>query len=180
MNKAVSILSLLMGACLAWSGLSSNGDHDQRMDLEALQIELHELREGQAAKGQITTFLTFQENNAEEAMLYYVDLFENSRVTNVRRYGNDGPAPEGSILMATFELNGSPFACSDSYIKHAWTFTPGVSNWVTCETDEEIERIYEGLSRDGNVLMPLDQYSWSKRFAFVEDQFGVSWQLNID
>ncbi len=132
------------------------------------------------AKGQISTFLTFQENNAEEAMNFYVELFENSKITEIQRHGSDGPAKEGSILFATFELNGSKFACSDSYIKHEWTFTPGVSNFVECETDDEIENLFEELSAGGQVMMPIDNYGWSQKFAFVEDRFGVSWQLNFN
>jgi len=130
-------------------------------------------------KGQITTFLTFQENNAEEAMNFYVGLFENSKIIDVKRYGKDGPAKEGTIMVAKFELNGSQFACSDSYIKHNWTFTPGVSNWIECESDGEIENLFAKLSENGKVMMPLDDYGFSLKFAFVEDRFGISWQLNL-
>lgn len=75
-------------------------------------------------KNQITTFLTFQENNAEEAMNLYVDLFDNSKIISIQRYGKDGPGKEGSVMKAEFELNGKHFICSDSFIKHQWNFTP--------------------------------------------------------
>ncbi|MEM9545190.1 MAG: VOC family protein [Bacteroidota bacterium] len=130
--------------------------------------------------GQIYTFLTYQEDNAEEAMNFYVGLFENSRIINVQRYGKEGPAKEGTIMMATFELNGSLFACSDSYIKHEWDFTPGVSIFVECKSDAEIKKYLEKLAEGGSILMPLDNYGWSSKFAFVVDKFGVSWQLNLD
>ena len=133
-----------------------------------------------AMKGQITTFLTFQNNDAEEAMNLYVSLFENSKVTDIQRYGKEGPAKEGSIFFARFELNGSQFACSDSYIKHEWDFTPGVSNWVDCQSEEEQQKLFSALSENGKVMMPLDNYGFSQRFAFVEDRFGVSWQLNLE
>ncbi|MEL6276701.1 MAG: VOC family protein [Cyanobacteria bacterium J06629_2] len=129
---------------------------------------------------QITAFLTFQENNAEEAMNYYVALFDNSEVLDIQRHGAGGPAPEGSILLARFSLNGMEVLCSDSYIKHEWDFTPGVSLFVTCQSAEEQDKLFERLSADGQVMMPLNNYGFSQRFGFVEDQFGISWQLNLD
>lgn len=128
--------------------------------------------------GPIATFLTFQNSDAEEAMNFYVSLFENSRVIDVQRYGNEGPAKEGTIMKATFELNGSSFICSDSYIKHEWNFTPGVSIWVDCQSEEELDSVFAQLSENGNVFMPLNNYGFSQKFGFVEDRFGVSWQLN--
>ena len=130
-------------------------------------------------KNQIATFLTFQENNAEEAMNFYVGLFENSEVVNVKRYGKDGPAKEGTIFLATFRLNGQKFMCTDSYIKHKWTFTPGVSVFVECRSVKELENLFKALSENGNVLMPLDNYGFSQKFGFLEDRFGISWQLNL-
>lgn len=130
-------------------------------------------------KNQITTFLTFQEDNAEQAMNFYVDLFDNSKITDIQRYGKDGPGNEGTIMKATFELNGKQFICSDSYITHEWTFTPAVSNWVECESKKEIESLFKKLSEKGDVKMPLDNYGFSKKFGFTEDKFGISWQLNL-
>lgn len=129
-------------------------------------------------KKQITTFLTFQKNNAEQAMNFYVNLFNNSKVIDIQRYGENGPGKEGTIVKAIFELNGKQFICSDSFIQHDWTFTPAVSSWVECKTKEELERLYKNLSENGEVKMPLDNYGFSKQFAFVEDRFGLSWQLN--
>lgn len=130
-------------------------------------------------KNQITTFLTFQEDNAEQAMNFYLDLFDNSKITDIQRYGKDGPAKEGTIMRATFELNGKQFICSDSYITHEWTFTPAVSNWVECESEKEIESLFKKLSEHGDIKMPLDNYGFSKKFGFTEDKFGISWQLNL-
>lgn len=131
-------------------------------------------------KQQITTFLTFQKNNAEEAMNFYIDLFDNSKVIDIQRYEKEGPDKEGSVVRAIFELNGKQFICSDSSIQHEWDFTPAVSNWVECENDKEIEQLFKKLSENGDVKMPLDNYGFSKQFAFVEDRFGVSWQLNFE
>lgn len=129
---------------------------------------------------QITTFLTFQENNAEEAMNFYIDLFDNSKVIEIQRYHKNGPGKEGTIIKAIFELNGKQFICSDSFIQHEWNFTPAISNWVECEIAKDIEYLFEKLSENGDVKMPLDNYGFSKQFAFVEDRFGVSWQLNLE
>ena len=153
---AILLFALLLASC---SDFKSNNETNE--ELSALRIELDSLKSLKAetpgeAKGQIATFLTFQENNAEEAMNFYVSLFENSKVTDIQRYGKEGLAKEGTIMVATFELNGSQFACSDSYIKHEWDFTPGVSNWVECKTDDEIENLFAKLSENGKVMMPLD------------------------
>lgn len=154
-------------------------------ELDLLRTENYELKQEIEktlinSEEQIITFLTFQNQDAEEAMNFYVGIFENSKITEVRKHGKEGPAPEGSILMARFELNGSQFACSDSYVKHVWDFTPGVSNFVDCKSKEELETLFTKLSENGQVLMPLANYGFSQQFGFVEDQFGVSWQLNLD
>ena len=130
-------------------------------------------------KQQITTFLTFQENNAEAAMNFYVELFDNSEILEIQRHGKDGPAKEGTIMVATFKLNGKEFICSDSYVKHEWTFTPGVSMFVECKTENELEKFFEKLSEDGKVFMALDNYGFSRKFSWMEDKFGISWQLNL-
>lgn len=174
------ILLLLLATTFACFGQTSNG-HSSEASM-ALQAEPDSLKEQASATstGQITSFLTFQNNDAEEAMNFYISLFDNSMVIDIQRYGKDGPAKEGTIMMARFELNGSQFACSDSYIKHAWDFTPGVSNWVDCKSEEEIKDLLSKLSEGGTVLMPLGNYGFSSQFAFVEDRFGVSWQLNLE
>ncbi|SMC44640.1 VOC family protein [Pedobacter africanus] len=130
-------------------------------------------------KQQITTFLTFQENNSEQAMNFYVGLFENSKIIDIQRYDKAGPGKEGSVMKATFELNGKQFICSDSFVKHQWNFTPAISNWVECENDKQLETLFKKLSAGGSVMMPLDNYGFSKKFAWVADQFGISWQLNF-
>ena len=154
---------------------SSEELNQLHVKIEQLQEQVETANVGQ--NGQITTFLTFQENNAEAAMNFYVSLFDNSKILDIQRYGKDGPAKEGSILMAKFELNGSPFICSDSYIQHDWGFTPAVSNFVECKGMLELEKIYDELSRGGVEIMPLDNYGYGQKFGFIEDKFGVSWQL---
>jgi predicted 3-demethylubiquinone-9 3-methyltransferase (glyoxalase superfamily) len=122
----------------------------------------------------VTPFLMFQ-GNAEEAMNYYTSLIEESEITSIIRYG----AEEGSVMRATFSLKGQEFICIDSNVKHEFTFTPSFSIFMTCDTEDEIDQLYENLSSGGGVLMPLNQYPFSKKFGWVNDKFGVSWQLTL-
>ncbi|WP_411107162.1 VOC family protein [Streptomyces sp. cmx-4-9] len=126
----------------------------------------------------ITTFLMF-EGRAEEALDFYTSLFEDSEVVDITRYGADGPGEEGKVVRATFALAGQRFTCIDSYVQHAFGFTPAVSLFVECDTDEELERLYAALADRGEELMPLGSYGFSARFGWVNDRFGVSWQLNL-
>lgn len=126
----------------------------------------------------VTPFLMF-EGNAEKAMNFYTTLIEDSEITSITRYGANGPGDEGTVMEATFSLKGQEFMCIDSYVKHKFTFTPSFSIFLTCESEEEMDRLYEKLSEDGEILMPLDDYGFSQKFAWIADQFGVSWQINL-
>ena len=127
----------------------------------------------------ITPFLMFQDGNAEEAMNFYTSIFEDSQITNIVRYGANEAGPEGTVMQATFTLKGQEFMCIDSYIKHKFSFTPSFSIFVTCNTEEELDHFYEKLNEGGQALMPLNNYGFSKKFGWVNDRFGVSWQLNL-
>ena len=126
----------------------------------------------------ITTFLMF-EGRAEEAMNFYKSLFNDSAITSITRYGPDEMGTEGSVMHATFALNGQTFMCIDSYVSHPFTFTPSMSLYVTCETEAEIDTLFARLSEGGEVLMPLDAYPFSRKFGWTADKFGVSWQLTL-
>jgi len=119
------------------------------------------------------------EGKAEEAMNFYTSLFDRSEIVNISRYDENGPGKEGSVIHATFTLNGQEFMCIDSYVKHAFTFTPSMSLYVTCETEKEIEAVFHKLAQDGSVLMPLGSYPFSKKFGWLNDKYGVSWQLAL-
>ena len=124
----------------------------------------------------IRTHLTF-DGTAEAAMNFYVDLFPRSEVIKVFHY--DEGESKGKIQQAFFTLGGREFICIDTPIKHDWGFTPAVSIFVDCESEEELERLYSALAADGKILMPLDNWGFSQRFGWVSDRFGVSWQLNL-
>jgi predicted 3-demethylubiquinone-9 3-methyltransferase (glyoxalase superfamily) len=123
-------------------------------------------------------FLMF-EGKAEEAMNFYTSLFPGSKIEDVVRYGPGNPGPVGTIMKASFIVGGQKILCTDSFVHHAFTFTPSFSLFVDCESEDEIRRLAAALSENGGVLMPLDNYGFSRQFAWVNDRFGVSWQLNL-
>jgi len=127
---------------------------------------------------QILPFLMFT-GQAEEAMTFYVSLFPRSQVISVERYGAEGPGPVGTIKQAVFELNALRMRCFDSPAAHAFTFTPALSLFVDCDSQADLDQAFERLAQGGQVLMPVDAYGFSRRFGWVQDRFGVSWQLNL-
>ncbi|MFT3765214.1 MAG: VOC family protein [Minicystis sp.] len=126
----------------------------------------------------VQPFLMF-EGKAEEAMRFYVSLIPGSEIVDVVRYAAGGPAPEGSVMKATFSVAGQTVMCSDSFVKHGFTFTPSFSFFVDCESEDEVARLAAALSEGGATLMPLGDYGFSRKFAWVSDRYGVSWQINL-
>ena len=94
-------------------------------------------------------------------------------------YGAEGPGPEGSVQHAVFTLAGQRYMAIDSPIAHGFAFTPAMSLWVDCESEEEIDRLYSALAEGGGELMALGNHGFSRKFGWVNDRFGVSWQLNL-
>lgn len=127
---------------------------------------------------EITTFLMF-EGAAEAAIDFYVSLFPDSAITAIARYGEGEEGAAGTVRLARVALGGRPFMCIDSPVRHGFTFTPATSLYVTCDSAAEVDRLFARLSEGGTVLMPLDAYPFSARFAWVNDRFGVSWQLAL-
>jgi len=112
----------------------------------------------------VTPFLWF-DNQAEEAMSFYVSLFKNSKVLSVSRYGEGGPGPQGTVMTGTFQLDGQEFMALNGgpYFK----FTEAISLFVNCETQEEVDELWEKLSDGGEI----SQCGWLK------DRYGLSWQI---
>lgn len=127
----------------------------------------------------VTPFLMFQGGYAEEAMNYYCALIEHSSIHHITRYGADEAGEEGTVMRAIFSLKGQEFMCIDSNVKHEFDFTPSFSIYLTCDSEEEIEALYEKLLVNGQALMPLGDYGFSQKFGWLNDQFGVSWQLDL-
>jgi len=112
----------------------------------------------------ITPFLWF-DGRAEEAMNFYTSIFKNSKVGRVTRYGDAGPAPKGSVMSATFQLEGQEFMALNG--GPMFSFTPAVSFFVNCETQEEVDELWEKLSEGGK----------KERCGWLKDKFGLSWQI---
>jgi predicted 3-demethylubiquinone-9 3-methyltransferase (glyoxalase superfamily) len=130
------------------------------------------------AMAHIQPFLMFQ-GQAEQAINFYLSLFAESELKEIVRYGPGQPGPEGSVMRAAFRLGSQELLCIDSPIQHAFTFTPAFSLFVECTSEEELRRLAAALSDGGSILMPLENYGFSLLFTWVNDRFGVSWQLNL-
>ena len=127
----------------------------------------------------VRPFLMFQGSKAEEAMNFYVSLFDDGKIVEIVRWPKGGAGAEGTLMGATFHVAGQDVMCFDSPVKHAFTFTPSISMFVTCESDAQVEKLASALSEGGSFLMPLNNYGFSKKFAWVNDRYGVSWQINL-
>ncbi len=121
------------------------------------------------------------DHQAEEAANYYCKLFDSSGISHIARYEQAGAEisgmPEGSVLTVEFTLSGQKFTALNGGPQ--FSFTPSISFYVSCETESELLRLYEGLAKDGFVLMELGPYPFADKFAWVQDQYGLSWQLNL-
>ncbi|AKV00879.1 PhnB protein [Labilithrix luteola] len=117
---------------------------------------------------------------AEAAMNFYVSLFEGAVVKGVERWAAGEPGNEGAFKRGFFSIAGHELVAFDSPAKHAFTFTPSVSLFVQCSSEAELDAVYAKLAEGGQALMPLGSYGFSKKFGWLNDRFGVSWQLNFD
>lgn len=127
----------------------------------------------------VTTFLMFN-GEAEEAMNFYISLFKNSEIKSIIRYKKNEAGKEGSVMNAVFSLKGQEFICIDSPVNHDFIFTPAISLFVKCESEEEISSLFKKLSENGKVFMPMDSYGFSEKYSWLEDKHGVSWQLQFN
>jgi predicted 3-demethylubiquinone-9 3-methyltransferase (glyoxalase superfamily) len=112
----------------------------------------------------ITPFLWF-DGEAEEAVNFYTSIFPNSKIVSIMRYGEAGPGPKGSVMSATFQLHGQDFIALNG--GPLFTFSPAISFFVDCATQEEIDKLWEKLSAGGE----------KQRCGWLKDKFGVSWQI---
>lgn len=112
----------------------------------------------------ITPFLWF-DGNAEEAIKFYTSIFKNSKIGNVSRYGDAGPGPKGTVMSATFQLEGQEFFALNGGPQ--FKFTPAISFFVDCETQEEVDELWEKLSAGGE----------QQRCGWLKDKYGLSWQI---
>ena len=118
-----------------------------------------------ASKQKITTYLWF-DNNAEEAMNFYISIFKSSKILDLVRYGDAGPGPKGQVMMGSFQLEGQKFLALNGGPQ--FKFTEAISLLVDCETQEEVDDLWAKLTADGGAP---SQCGWLK------DKFGLSWQI---
>jgi predicted 3-demethylubiquinone-9 3-methyltransferase (glyoxalase superfamily) len=112
----------------------------------------------------ITPFLWFNDQ-AEEAVNFYISLFKNSRIVSLSRYGEAGPGPKGSVMSVTFELEGQPFYALNG--GPHFSFTPAISLFVNCESQAEVDELWDKLAAGGRK----DRCGW------LQDKYGLSWQI---
>jgi predicted 3-demethylubiquinone-9 3-methyltransferase (glyoxalase superfamily) len=112
----------------------------------------------------ITPFLWF-DGKAEAAMTFYTSIFKNSKIERVSRYGAAGPGPKGTVMSATFQLDGQDFMALNGGPQ--FTFSPAISLYVNCETQDEVDELWEKLSAGGQ----------KGRCGWLTDKYGVSWQI---
>lgn len=112
----------------------------------------------------ITPFIWF-DNQAEEAMNFYVSIFKDSKVLDVSRYGEAGPGEPGSVMVANFQIEGQEFSAING--GPHFKLTPAISFMVSCETQEEVDKLWDALLEGGEAM----QCGW------VTDRFGVTWQI---
>lgn len=112
----------------------------------------------------ITPFLWF-DGKAEEAMNFYVSVFKNSKVVSVSRYGEGGPAPKGTAMSVKFHLDGQDFIGLNG--GPLFAFSPAISFFVDCETQQEVDELWEKLSNGGEI----------QRCGWLKDKYGLSWQI---
>jgi predicted 3-demethylubiquinone-9 3-methyltransferase (glyoxalase superfamily) len=117
---------------------------------------------------------------AEEAMRFYASLFFPARIERIERYGDgDRDGIPGTVKHAVLRLGDRTVECTDSPPVHDFTFTPSISIAVHAASADAVDGIFARLSAGGTVLMGLDRYPFSERFAWVTDRFGVSWQISV-
>jgi predicted 3-demethylubiquinone-9 3-methyltransferase (glyoxalase superfamily) len=112
----------------------------------------------------ITPFLWF-DGKAEEAMNFYISIFKNSKVVSITRYGEAGPGPKGSVMTAAFQINGQEFVALNGGPQ--FTFSPAISFVVNCETQQEVDELWEKLSEGGEKQV----------CGWLKDKYGLSWQV---
>lgn len=126
----------------------------------------------------ITPFLWF-DDQAEEAVNFYISLFKNSKVQDTTRYvgasAEVSGRPDGSVMTVSFQLAGQDFIALNGGPE--FTFSPAVSLFVACETPEEVDQLWQKLSDSGSVLMGLGEYPFSQKYGWLQDKYGVNWQL---
>ncbi len=128
----------------------------------------------------VTTCLWF-DDQAEEAAEFYSSTLKNSTIGNINYYAKEGfdvhGRPEGSVMTVDFSIDGQKFLGLNG--GPAFKKNPSISFFYICETEEEIDEVWEEFAKEGKIMMELGKYDWSEKYGFIEDKYGVSWQLSL-
>ena len=127
---------------------------------------------------QLTPHLMFQDGRAEEALNFYVELFGGETIL-LLYYGDETPEMEGKVQIATFSIAGQQINIMDSSVRHEFDFTPSLSLFFQCESEEQLEHVYAGVLDGGQAMMPKSDYGFGP-YAWLADRYGVSWQLSFN
>ena len=126
----------------------------------------------------VATHLMFY-GSASKAIKLYKSVFKEFKIQDLQKYGDSDGAMAGKVKLARIEFAGHDLIIIDSPAVHNFTFTPAMSIFIDFEDVADLERAFKVLSENGKVFMPLDNYGFSIRFGWVQDRYGVSWQLNL-
>jgi predicted 3-demethylubiquinone-9 3-methyltransferase (glyoxalase superfamily) len=121
------------------------------------------------------------DDQAEKAVNFYTSLFEDSTIGSVSRYGEAGQEihgqEAGTVMTVDFDLAGYKMIALNGGPQ--FSFTPAISFFVTCETEAEVDELWEKLSDGGTPMMPLDKYEWSEKYGWIQDRYGLTWQISL-
>jgi predicted 3-demethylubiquinone-9 3-methyltransferase (glyoxalase superfamily) len=143
----------------------------------------YDLTEETAAGMKVMPFLMFSGDNhgkAEEAVDFYLSFFEDSAITSKEWYGENEGGEPGTIKIITFTIADVAFMAFNSPADHPFNFTPSISFFVSFTDESRLDTAYAKLSEEGTVLMAAGDYGFSRKFGWVEDRYGISWQLNME
>jgi len=124
----------------------------------------------------ITPFLWF-DNQAEKALNFYISVFKDARIKNLKFYGKEGPGKEGTVKSCTFILEGLEIMAIDGGPE--FHFTPAISFFINCDTEFEADELWNKLSNEGTALYDMDKRPFGTRYGWLQDKFGIFWQINL-
>ncbi|WP_372634530.1 VOC family protein [Alcanivorax jadensis] len=127
---------------------------------------------------QLTVQLMYQ-GQANQALALYADAIPCFTLVRKDLFGPEGPGKEGSVQEAVFAIGNTTVHCIDSPVTHGFDFTPSTSLCLTLDDRPTVERVFAALAKKGKSLMPLDDYGFNPCFGWLQDRFGVSWQISL-
>ena len=126
----------------------------------------------------VATYLLFQ-GDAEEALHFYQKVFRDTELTAIHHYPQSSGEIAGKLLPSRLRIGDHQLMLADSPNPHEFTFTPSTSIYINFETEDELIEAHDMLADGADILMPLDDYGFSVMYAWIQDKFGVCWQLNL-